>query len=56
MFSFFGGDGEFGCYGEISNYWGIAGEEARATANDLVDSMVVEGLTYILQLGFLIQV
>ena len=40
----------------MSNYWGVVGEEARTTLNDSVDSMVVKGSTYILRLGFLIQV
>ena len=40
----------------MSNYWGVIGEEARATSNDSVNSMVVEGLTYILGFGFLIKV
>ena len=31
-------------------------EEARATSDDLVDSMVVKGLAYILEFGFLIQI
>ena len=56
MFSFFGGDGEFGCCGEMSNYWEVAGEETRTTSNDLMDGTVVKGSTYILRLSFLIQV
>ena len=54
--AFFGGNGKFGCSGEMSNYWGVAGEEARTTSNDSVDDMVVKGSTYILRLSFLIQV
>ena len=40
----------------MSNYWGVIGEEARATSNDLVNSLVVEGLTYALGFSFLIEV
>ena len=40
----------------MSNYWGVVGEEARATSNDSVNSTVVEGSTYILGFSFLIEV
>ena len=40
----------------MSNYWGVVGEEARATSNDLVNSTVVEGSTYILGFDLLIEV
>ena len=55
-FSCFSSNGEFGCCDETSNYWEVARDEARATSNDLVDSIVVKGLTYILRFSFLIQV
>ena len=34
----------------------VARKEVRATLDDLVDSMVVKGLAYILGFGFLIQI
>ena len=40
----------------MSNYWGVVGEEARATSNDSVNSTVVEGSMYILGFGLLIEV
>ena len=40
----------------MSNYWGVVGEEARATLNDSVNSMVVGGSTYILRFSLLIEV
>ena len=38
----------------MSNYWGVAGKEARTTLNDSVDGTVVKGSAYILRFGFLI--
>ena len=40
----------------MSNYWGVVGEEVKATSNDSVNSTVVEGSTYILGFGLLIEV
>ena len=38
----------------MSYHWGIIGEEAGATSNDLVDSIVIEGTAYILEFGLLV--